>query len=280
MSFPFRLASVLTIAGALAACDSSGPASTGSQVQFNIATRAATSAAPASGAMLSPVSFADSTDTLVIDQVQMVVREVELKQTEVSGTDSTACSGEHHDGCEELESGPYLLDLPLSTGATTVMTVPVTPGSYDEFEFKVRAPKNDSSDAFLALHPDFAGVSIRVTGTWNGTPFTYETAVSAKQEIHISPPLVVTDSSSADFTLFIDIGTWFRSMDGKLLDPATANAGGVNEAAVNENIVHSFNAFEDENHNGCDDHNEGGDQGGGGHHDGGGDSGGDGHGGM
>ena len=276
MSFPFRLAGVLTIAGALAACDSSGPAGTGSQVQFNIATRAATSAAPTAGAMLSPVSFADSTDTLVIDQVQMVVREVELKQSEMTGSDSTACAGEHHDGCEELESGPYLLDLPLSTGATTVMTVPVTPGSYDEFEFKVRAPKNDSSDAFLALHPDFAGVSIRVTGTWNGTPFTYETAVSAKQELHISPPLVVTDSSSADFTLFIDIGTWFRSA-GKLIDPSTANTGGANESLVNTNIVQSFNAFEDENHNGCDDNNEGGD----GHHSGGGDSGsGDGHGGM
>ena len=156
------------------------------------------------------------------------------------------------------------------------MTVPVTPGSYDEFEFKVRAPKNDSSNAFLALHPDFAGVSIRVTGTWNGTPFTYETAVSAKQELHISPPLVVTDSSNADFTLFIDIGTWFRSA-GKLIDPTTANAGGANESLVNENIVRSFNAFEDENHNGCDDNSEGGD----GHHSGGGDSGsGDSHGGM
>jgi len=270
MSFSMRLAGVLTIAGALAACDSSGPANTGSQVQFNIATRAAAGAAPRAGVMAAPVSFGDSTDTLVINQVQMVVREVELKQTEITGNDSTACAGEQHDGCEELESGPYLLDLPLSTGATTVMTVPVTPGTYDEFEFKVRAPKNDSSDAFLALHPDFAGVSIRVTGTWNGTPFTYETAVSAKQELGIQPPLVVTDSSSADFTLYIDIGTWFRGMDGKLLDPTTANTGGPNESLVNGNIVRSFDAFEDENHDGCDDNNACGDGG----HDGGGDSGG------
>jgi hypothetical protein len=279
MSFPFRLAGVLTIAGALAACDSSGPASTGSQVQFNIATRAATAAAPAAGVMSSPVSFADSTDTLVIDQVQMVVRELELKRTDAT-SDSTCSHDGEDDGCEELESGPFLLDLPLSTGATTVLTVPVTPGTYSELEFKVHAPSNDSADAFLALHPDFAGVSIRVTGTWNGTPFTYETGVKAKQELEIRPPLVVTDSSNADFTLFIDVGTWFRGMDGKLLDPASANAGGANEELVNDNIVRSFHAFEDENHNGCDDNNEGGDQGGDGHHDGGGDSGGDDHGGM
>ncbi len=270
MSFSMRLAGALTLAGALAACDSSGPATTGSQVQFNIATRAATGAAPSAGVMGAPVAFGDSTDTLVINQVQMVVREVELKQSEMQ-TDTTVCAG-GHEGCEELESGPYLLDLPLSTGATTVMTVPVTPGSYDEFELKVHAPRSDSSDAFLALHPDFAGVSIRVTGTWNGTPFTYETAVGAKQETHISPPLVVTDSTSADFTLFIDIGTWFRGTDGKLIDPTTANAGGVNESLVNQNIHQSFETFEDENHNGCDDHTEsgsvgdGGNMGGDGHH--------------
>jgi len=260
MSFSMRLAGVLTIAGALAACDSSGPASTGSQVQFNLATRGVSAAAPAAGIMSAPVSFGDSTDTLVINQVQMVVREVELKQSGMQ-TDTTACTGAH-DGCEELESGPYLLDLPLSTGATTVMTVPVTPGSYDEFEFKVRAPRNDSTNAFLALHPDFAGVSIRVTGTWNGTPFTYETAVGAKQEMTIAPPLVVTDSSSVDFTLYIDIGTWFRGMDGKLLDPTTANAGGANESLVNSNIHESFEAFEDENHDGNGDHGD--------HHNGGG----------
>jgi len=272
MSFPVRLAALLTVAGALAACDSSGPSSTGSQVQFNIATRAATAAAPVAGFASAPVSFADSTDTLVIDQVQMVVREVELKRTDAT-SDST-CTGEH-DGCEELESGPFLLDLPLSTGATTVLTVPVTPGTYSELEFKVHAPSSDSGDAFLALHPDFAGVSIRVTGSWNGTPFTYEAGVRAKQELEIQPPLTVTDSSNADFTLFIDIGSWFRSA-GKLIDPSTANAGGANEELVNSNIVRSFNAFEDENHNGCDDNSEGGD----GHHDGGGDSGSDDHGGM
>jgi hypothetical protein len=277
MSFSVRLAGVLTIAGALAACDSSGPATTGSQVQFNIATRGAATAARTSRAVLAPVTFDDSSNVLVIDQVQMVVREVELSQTEVTGNDSTACAGEQDDGCEEMESGPYLLDLPLSTGATTVMTVPVTPGTYDEFEFKVHAPRSDSSDAFLALHPDFAGVSIRVTGTWNGAPFTYETAVSAKQELEIAPPLVVTDSTSADFTLFIDIGTWFRATDGKLLDPTSANAGGENEALVNGNIIRSFNAFEDEDHDGLDDNDEGGD----GNHDGGDDNGGSGsHGGM
>lgn len=258
MKFPTRLVVSLALAGSLGACDSSaGPGTTGAQVQFSIATRGVPAAAPSMGAEFGPVTFADSTDTLVISQVLMVVREVELKQTYMP-TDSTPCASgaDGHGSCEELASGPYLLDLPLSIGATTVMSVPVAPGSYSEFEFKVHAPNDDGGTDFLTLHPDLAGVSIRVTGTWNGTPYTYETGLSADQEMHLLPPLVVTDSSSADFTLYIDIGTWFRDTDGKLLDPTTASAGGPNESVVNRSIRESFEAFEDENHDGNGDHGD------------------------
>jgi hypothetical protein len=257
MRSTLRLAGAAVLAVALGACsDSSGPSRSGPQVQFNVATRAATSAGSVLAADYPPATFADSTDTLVITQVQMVVRELELKQVYAAG-DTTPCAGDYHEGCEELESGPFLLDLPLSTGATTVMSVPVMPGTYGEFELKVRPPRSDSTSDFLAQHPDFAGVSIRVTGTWNGTDFTYETGLSASQEMEISPPLVVADSGSTDFTLFIDIGSWFRTAGGDLLDPATANAGGPNESLVNHNIHESFEAFEDENHDGCNDHQEG-----------------------
>jgi hypothetical protein len=250
MSYSKRVLGALTILGALTACDSSSPSSTGSQAQFNVATRPAAAGvgtAPAMAMGMAPVVFGSGSDTLVINQVQMVVREVELKRSDVP----SGCTG-GTDGCEELEAGPYLLDLPLSAGASTVVAVDVTPGTYNEFEFKVRKPENDSG--FVTQHPEFAGVSIRVTGTWNGTPFTYTTDVSAEQELAINPPLVITETASADFTLLIDIGTWFRDAGGALVDPSTANIGGPNESIVNSNITHSFDAFEDENHDGSDDH--------------------------
>ena len=120
MRFPVGLTAALAAVGMLGACDSSsGPGTASPQVQFNIATRGVPTAAPSMGVEFAPVTFADSTDTLVISQVLMVVREVELKQTYVAA-DSSNCGGGDggHDHCEELESGPYLLDLPLSTGAT------------------------------------------------------------------------------------------------------------------------------------------------------------------
>lgn len=255
MSRTLRLAGALTLAATLGACDSSsGPADQGSQVSLAVATRAAGIAPAGMQASGGPVEYNDGTNTLVITQVQMVVKEIELKRSEYpSQCDSTASD----DNCEELESGPYLLDLPLSAGATSVVTVDVMPGTYDEFEFKIHKPEDDDSNAaFLAAHPDFDGVSIRVTGTWNGAAFTFESDLDAEQEQDLVPPLVVTDVGTADFTLFIDIGTWFRDNAAMLIDPSSANKGGPNEGTVKNNIENSFQSFEDEDHDGDDDHSE------------------------
>jgi len=255
MSRTIRLAGALALAATLGACDSSsGPANQGSAVSLAIATRPSAAAPAPGGPQLSgaPVTYDDGTNILVINQVQMVVKEVELK----TAADPTQCDpAASDDTCEELESGPYLLDLPLSSGATSVVTVDVVEGTYDEFEFKIHKPEDDAENAaFLAAHPTFDGVSIRVTGTWNGATFTYESDLNAEQEQSLVPPLVVTGTGTADFTLFIDIGTWFRTSGNMLIDPSSANKGNPNEGVVKNNIENSFQSFEDENHDGEDDH--------------------------
>jgi hypothetical protein len=254
MSRTIRLAGALALAATLGACDSSsGPANQSAAVQLSLATRAGPGLAP-SGPQLSGVSvdYTDGLNTLSITQVQMVVREVELKTVADPAQCDPAVSD---DTCEELESGPYLLDLPLSAGASSVVTVDVVPGSYDEFEFKIHKPDDTAENAaFLAINPTFDGVSIRVTGTWNGVAFTYESDLNASQEVGMAPPLVVTDAGTSDFTLSVNIATWFRTSGNMLIDPSTANKGGANENTVKNNIEQSFDAFEDENHNGGDDH--------------------------
>lgn len=241
----------LGLAVATTACSSSsGPSDPDTGVVLSVATRASGAGA---GALLNdgPVTIVEGENTLVIDKIEMVVREVELKRVEFDGL----CDGTTSDDeCEELESGPFLLDLPLTGGATTQFSVAVLPGSYDEFEFEVHKPSDDAEDAaFLTANPTFNGVSIRVTGSWNGVAFTYETDVSAEQEIDLVPPLVVAAESTTDFTLFIDINTWFRNTGNLLINPATANKGGVNESIVNSRITQSFEAFEDSDHDGRDD---------------------------
>jgi hypothetical protein len=238
----------------LAACDAGGP-STSAQVNFSVATQPSAAAATGTG---SSESFTDGSNTLVIDRVQLVVREIELKRVEAT----TSCGESGHDGCERLELGPILLDLPLGAGGVAhSFTVPVTAGSYDEVELEIHPASHDDTPdaAFVQAHPELAGVSVQVDGTFNGVGFSYTSDLGAEEEIELRPALTVAESRTADLTLLVDLDRWFRTGAGLLIDPATANAGLANESLVESNIRATLHAFEDENHDGTDDHHGGAD---------------------
>ena len=194
-------------------------------------------------------------DVLVLESVEIVLREIEFERSE-SSTDCDEVEGDD-DACEELDVGPILLDVPLGTGLARELTVVVDTGHFDELEFEIHKPEDDGDDAdvaFIAEHPEFADVSIRVTGTFNGTPFTYETDLNVEQEHELAPPLIVAESGSVNVTLLVDVSTWFLDEAGTaLVDPATANSGGVNEALVEDNIEQSIQAFEDDDSDGVED---------------------------
>jgi hypothetical protein len=250
---------LLLLASGLAACSSTGPsASGGSTVSFNTATRAGT---PSSGSNASfsttptPLSITLGANTLELTDVQLVARHIELQR---EGKDVT-CENDmnHEQDCEELNVGPVLLDLALTPGATQSFSVQVPAGTYDKAELHIhRASSSDTADAtFLAANPGFDGVSIRATGTYNGAPFTFTTDLDAEQEIALSPPITTDGSTPASITLFVDVSKWFETADGSaLVDPATALTGQPNQSLVENNIKRSFEAFEDENHDGESDH--------------------------
>lgn len=275
-----RLLALLAITGGLAACsDGTGGPSTGSQVTFNIGTRASDGAPLQS--FLSDTFTTGGTDTLVLDKVEVVLRDIRFKRVEDSGcpdddhNDSTVTTlmggdGSHHDGehgdggdddghdghndaCESFKTGPLLLDLPLGPGVQRAFSVAVDTGTFNELRVKIHAPRTDSADAadvaFLAAHPDFEGVSIRATGTFNGTPFTYTTNLNAKERVRLIPPITVADSmSNVDVTIKVDLAGWFKDAGGNFINPETGNAGGANENVVKDNIKDSFHAFHDGNH--------------------------------
>jgi hypothetical protein len=98
-------------------------------------------------------------------------------------------------------------------------------------------------------------VSIKATGTYNGAPFTFTTGLDAEQEIALVPPITTDGATPASITLLVDVSSWFKTADGTgLVDPATALAGQPNQSLVENNIKKSFEAFEDENHDGVNDH--------------------------
>ena len=93
------------------------------QLNFNLASRpaaaAVNAAAGASFSVGTPETFTDGTNTLVINQVQLVLREIELHRAGAVAD----CAGGTSGDCEELELGPVLVDLPLGTGGRSSGTL-------------------------------------------------------------------------------------------------------------------------------------------------------------
>jgi hypothetical protein len=280
--------STLAAAGMLlAACggdnNATGNATPQAAVTLSLATRPSSGVgAVRLGSLADPLTLTDADNNqLVITSAQVVLRKIELKSStttctgsdDASGSDDGADDGDHSgsgssgsgsddpaghtirmaglhdDDCGELKLGPLLVDLPLTAGAAQVFSAEVPVGTYDRVEYKIHRPTSRDT-AFVAANPDFAGVSIKVVGTWNGVPFTYVTGLEAEQENVLNPPLTVTTAGATDLTLLIDLDTWFRGADTKLVDPASANAGGANEALVRSNIAGSSDCFEDDDRDG------------------------------
>ena len=250
-----NLWSLTLTAGALAlsqACSDSGGATAG----LAFSTRDPTPSLVQQG---DSTVVALGNDTIIIRSVELVLREIELDRLNDDDCDTIVVGDD--DACEEFETGPMLVDLPLGNSTDKVITVEVPADVYDELEFEIHKPENPEDAAFIAAHPTFAGVSIRVTGTYSQagtrTNFTYITDLNAEQEVSLIPPLDITADGPVNLTIRIDLSTWFLNAAGTaLVDPASANQGGANENLVETNIEQSIDAFHDDDADGLDDDTE------------------------
>ncbi len=249
---------VLTPLLLASACTESGPNAAMSNVAVSFSTQSTQNPtqAPEFGGMLSSVLSDTVTDnsgnTLIVTSAEVVLREIELKRLETADCDVEP----EPEGCEEFEVGPVLVDLPLSPGVRRQVAIDLDPGTYTRIDFEVHKVSGDEEDAvFVAAHPDFENLSIRVRGSFNGNDFEFTSDLDVEQEIQLIPNLVVDADNPAatNVTIQVDVNTWFRNGSGALIDPATGNKGGANESEIKENIKVSFKAFEDEDEDGEED---------------------------
>jgi len=246
----------------VAACSDS----TMGTVSFSLTARNAVAPAPSaalSGAAPAPsvTAAGDSTlivlgnDSVIVRSAQLVVRKVELKRSDVATCDVIEGNGD----CEEFETGPVLVSLPLGSALIAQqVSVAVPPGTFSALEFEIHKPSSSDDAAFIAANPDFATISIRVTGTYSqaGTRsnFTFTSDVNQSQESSLVPPVAVHEGQSLNVTLRADLSGWYlNGTKTALVDPASANKGQPNESLVANNIQNSFDAFEDDNHDGLED---------------------------
>jgi hypothetical protein len=250
-----KAASLAALAMVPVACGddvATGPGgSSSAAVSLSIAVPTAAASAAIAPAFPFDIRFGVGTDTLNLTRVALVVRNIKLERQfhdcpETEGSD---------DGCEEFETGPIIVDVPMDGGVIPISVSNIPEDTYDELRFKVHKPEDTTPEdlAFLAANPDFDGVSIRVEGDFNGTGFLFETDLNEEQRQQLSPPLVVTAGASLNVTFSVDVETWFKALDGSLIDPVTANKGQANEQLVKDNIEASIDIFEDNDRDGSSD---------------------------
>lgn len=278
-----RSVALFVAACALAACAGdkapTGPGAAARSVSLSVMTTAPASTSGLTGAadrMTIPGAAASVVTTSGHDTLVITTAQVVLSRLELASGMGTDCEGEDEEeastGCHDIARSFVLIDLPTDTAVHTLFETPIPPGTYSSLEARLRVPHADSDTsavAFLAAHPEFAGANVRVVGTFDDTPFVYTGAVNSRLEMDFDPPITV-DSTGRNITVNVNLGSWFRNaMTGTLIDPNTANPGGVNAALVAANIRRSFRAFRDDHHDGHDDgggdHQQGGSGDGGGH---------------
>lgn len=185
-------------------------------------------------------------NTVIVTKAQVVIRKMELTQSS-----ATTCpdDDQEHADCNEVKLGPTLVDIPLTATASTAITTAVPQGTYNKVEFQIHRPTNNNTDAqFVATNPNFANASIRLEGTFNGSPFVFTSAISQSMELNFATPVVI-DADNKNITIAVDLSSWFK-VNGQVINPSTANPGQPNESAVSQNIKASLHAFEDDDKNG------------------------------
>lgn len=133
MKYRFLFAGILV---ALAACSSTNPTQLADvAVSFTRGTPGATAA----------LFDRAGANALVITSAKLVLREIELKRADVTDCDLL---GENDDGCEEFETGPVLVSIPVDGSVSEEFSLAVPAGSYDEIEFDIhKVSSGDEADA-------------------------------------------------------------------------------------------------------------------------------------
>jgi hypothetical protein len=113
----------------------------------------------------------------------------------------------------------------------------VPPGTYRKIELEI--------EPVASLN----GASTVVAGTFDGSAFEFSSSIEAEQEREGT--FAITDQS-ANITLDLDPASWFVQ-NGIALDPRDP----ANRSAIEAKLSTALNAFQDDDHSGRDDDDEG-----------------------
>lgn len=232
---------VVAVGGLIAACSSSTGLGANAPTQLSFTT----SSVASNNISAAQVPITSGGHTLDLTQVTLTIDRAELKRAtsnvcqEDEGDDDHGGTSTTMEDCAEAKVGPTTVDLPLTGGMVTVPSNAIPAGTFHELELRVS--------------------SVRLKGTFDAKAFDVTIPVNARGEIQFATPLLVTDGTPTSITVNVPVNTWLVNSDGSLIDPSAILGSQTLLSTVKSRITASFRAFEDEDHDGRDDH--GGDHG-------------------
>ncbi|HET8837745.1 MAG TPA: hypothetical protein VFM82_01995 [Flavobacteriaceae bacterium] len=177
------------------------------------------------------INIEGSNGTLVIEDIRFILEDIKLEQPDSECEDS----GDPEDtDCEELEMGPFFVDMPLNGNPLDLGTTVVADGLYDELEFEIdnldSDDPEDTNDATLLAQiqnefPNWPNeASMLISGHFtstDGVTTDFSTYAEAEVEIELNfnPALEITPESLNNMaTVNIDPANWFLQTDGSVTD--------------------------------------------------------------
>ena len=152
--------------------------------------------------------------------------------------DTTEHDGDNNDehDCEPLNVGPVTVNLPLDGTTKVALDGLVPAGTYSGLRAKIE------------------GVNVMGTFTDSGgTAHAFTFTSSAEGEVEMNFPAPVTvGTGTNNLTIDVNVAAWFTDATGVVIDPTNP----ANQEAIEHAIRASFRAFEDDNHDGSDDHED------------------------
>ncbi|MDR8390502.1 hypothetical protein NC796_05065 [Aliifodinibius sp. S!AR15-10] len=235
---------VLTLATGLSLTGCESATNSGSPSQGDVTLQFATPISSASKAKISSSNQLQQTsDTLTIEgnngkliihDLRFIVEDFELERSDGECEDT---EGGAEDQCEEFESKPFFVDLPLQGDTLNLDTAPIQPGLYKELEFELddldldeedgeeREYKQQLINQVRGEFPDWPDeVSMVIIGDFissQGDTTAFKTFAEAELEIEIefSPPLEVGENTvNKLLRVNIDPAAWFLRNDGTVRD--------------------------------------------------------------
>jgi len=245
----------------LTACDSTAPRPL---QRINLSTTIGSAAASATPGIVADLIVSGTGGSVRITSAQLTLSHIKLASgaacaaddderehadsnetaagTNETDADHTDGDANNEDECEPIRVDPVQVNLPLDGTTKVVLDALVPAGSYLGLRAKLE-------------RVNVVGVFTDAGGTDHA--FTFTSDAHAEVSVDFATPITV-DAGTSNLTIDVDVGSWFKDASGAILDPNNAE----NQEAIEHAIRASFHAFEDDNHDGDDDHEEKGDGGG------------------